>query len=101
MQTHDVASRRRSAICTDHDSTIELNGHDRGLNPWDMDDGLDARSSREEIVIVWRRSRTPRLTSPVLSLSMSMDSMLGYGFEKSDRCARAERELKWSVSRID
>jgi len=32
---------------------------------------------------------------------MSMDSMLGYGFEKSDRCARAERELKWSVSRID
>ena len=30
-ETHDVAPRRRSAICTDYDSTIELNGHDGGL----------------------------------------------------------------------
>lgn len=28
-----------------------------------------------------------------------MDSMLGYGFEKSDRCAEVERKLEWSVSR--
>ena len=32
---------------------------------------------------------------------MSMDSMLGYGFAKSDGCAQAERKLKWSVSRIE
>jgi hypothetical protein len=67
----------------------------------DMDDGLDTRSSWEEIVVVWIRSRTPRLTSPVLSAFMSMCSMLGYGFEKSDGCAQAEKKLEWSVSRIE
>lgn len=32
---------------------------------------------------------------------MSMCSMLGYGFEKSDWCAQAERKLEWSVSKIE
>ncbi len=67
----------------------------------DMVDGLDTRSPWGEIVVVWRRSRTPRLTSPVLSLSMSMVSMLDYGSEKSEGCAQAERKLEWSVSRIE
>ena len=43
-------------------------------------------------------SRTPRLTSPVLSASMSMASMLGYGFEKNEGCAQAKRKLEWRVS---
>ena len=41
------------------------------------------------------------MTSPVLSLSMSMVSMLDYGFEKSDGCAEVERKLDWSVSKIE
>jgi len=32
---------------------------------------------------------------------MSTDSMLGYGFEKSDGCTEAEIKLEWSVSKIE
>ena len=31
LETHDVAPRRRPAICTDYDSPFKLYGHDRGL----------------------------------------------------------------------
>jgi hypothetical protein len=70
----------------------------------DMDVDVEERDGLDALELVmggnWGE-RTPRLTSPVLSLSMSMVSMLGCDFEKSNGCAEAERKLEWSVSRIE
>lgn len=64
--TNDVASGRCATICADDDATVELDGHDGCLQEYNVD---KARFFSELI-------RTPRLTSPLLSLSMSMRSIV-------------------------
>ena len=59
--TNDVASGRCATVCANDDAPVELDGHDGCLQ-------VDVDKQR----LVGERIRTPRLTSPVLSLSMSM-----------------------------